>query len=109
MAKDKLSNSEIERLARQINAAGLKKRWEEVVCTSASQAKTAPPGLRDSWLRANEEAKKVVAALDLAVKAETVANRVWRAATAAERGAVRPVLRLVDGGAGKTKPESEEA
>ena len=99
MAKDRMSNSEIERMARQINAVGLKKRWEEVVSTSAKQAQTAPPATRAYWLRANEEAKKVVAALEVAVKAENVANRAWRDATAAERGIARPVLRVVDSGA----------
>lgn len=99
MAKDRMSDSEVERLARQINAAGLKKRWEEVAATSAKLAKTAPPGTKEHWLKASAEATKVVAILQIASNMETTANRAWREARAAESGAPRPVLRVIDGGA----------
>ncbi len=91
----RMSESELERMGRQIDAAGLKRRWEEVVRTSGHEASLASPSLKPHWLRAHEQAKKVVAVLELAVKAEKAANRAWREVRQAEEGKKQPVLTLV--------------
>ncbi len=102
MAKDQMSDSEIEFLARQIDVAAIKKREKERVASSVEAAKKMPPELKESWLEANEELAKAIANLELVgaiAGARAAANRARLEATAAPRGAPCRVLRVIDGGA----------
>ena len=109
MAKDQMSDSEIEFLARQVDLVGIKKRQEERVASSVELARMMTPEVGEGWVKANEELAKVMANLELVgqiANARADAKYAQEAAAAA-RGAPRPVLRVIDGGADSDDSDEE--
>jgi hypothetical protein len=78
-----------------MDAKDLQRRWKEVVATSGTELHGAPPSDKLKWKRAQQEAEKVVAALEPVIKAEKLACAAWQKARQVVAAKPKPMLQLV--------------